>query len=226
VITRLMDKKIGIVVAARYASQRLCGKALFPLLGTPMILFLMERLSLTGKYDPVLATTTLSTDDILAEKVQSAGFRVFRGDPENLVSRYFALSEIFGFDYLIRVTGDCPLVSHEIVDVVANRVNELEEFDLITTKPNFPVGLDAEMFSVKSLEALANDRTLTQEEQEHLTLRLYNKNYDVLRLQFPARWRHQRGGYTVDDELDYKKISRIVKKLGKIGFTISDLMEI
>jgi spore coat polysaccharide biosynthesis protein SpsF len=222
----LIEEKIGVVVAARFASQRLRGKALLPLLDIPMVLFLMERLSLSGKYQPILATTTLETDNILAETVQGSGFKVFRGDPQNLVNRFYALSESFGFEYLIRITGDCPLVSHEIIDTCVKKAVELRKFHLITTKPNFPVGLDAEMFSVKTLETLVNDRTLTKAEQEHLTLRLYNKNYDVLSIEFPERWRYQRSVYTVDDELDYKKISRMVNKLGKISFTISDLMEI
>jgi spore coat polysaccharide biosynthesis protein SpsF len=58
--------KIGVVVAARMSSMRLPGRALLPLHGVPMVLFLLRRLRPLKSAEVVLATTELAADDELA----------------------------------------------------------------------------------------------------------------------------------------------------------------
>src|SRR5690348_5122118 len=102
--------RTGIIVAARTGSSRLPGKALLPLNGMPMILFLLERLSPLKEARVAFATTRLESDDRLAAIVEEAGVPVFRGNAEDLVDRYVAAADHFGFDTVGRVTGDCPFV--------------------------------------------------------------------------------------------------------------------
>ena len=81
---RLMQLgKVGIIVAARTGSTRLPGKALLPLNGMPMILFLLERLKSLQGAGVVLATTELeSGDDHLAESWRGPpAFRCFAAAP-------------------------------------------------------------------------------------------------------------------------------------------------
>jgi spore coat polysaccharide biosynthesis protein SpsF (cytidylyltransferase family) len=49
--------KVGVVVAARMASTRLPGKALLPLHGLPMAVFLLRRLRRTKMAEVIVATT-------------------------------------------------------------------------------------------------------------------------------------------------------------------------
>src|SRR6056300_1192066 len=95
---------VGVIVAARTGSRRLPGKALLPLGGVPMILFLMNRLfDLKQNYKIILATTELPEDDDLAEVVLTAGFDVFRGANEDVIQRYVKAADYFGFDTVVRV---------------------------------------------------------------------------------------------------------------------------
>ena len=50
--------RTGIVVASRSGSSRLPGKALLPLRGQPMLLFLLRRIRAIRRADAVLLATT------------------------------------------------------------------------------------------------------------------------------------------------------------------------
>ena len=116
-------KRIGAVVAARSNSRRLPNKAIMPLNGKPMILFLLQRLSKSRLIDElIVATTNKSSDNQLANLITTNGFKVFRGDENNLVKRYVDVANLYSLDYVIRVTGDCPLVDSVTMDFCIGKI--------------------------------------------------------------------------------------------------------
>jgi spore coat polysaccharide biosynthesis protein SpsF len=219
---------VGVIVAARTGSKRLPGKVLMPLGGQPMILFLLHRLS-SSQYASaiVLATTDQPSDDVLANIVSNAGYPVFRGSEENLVNRYINAAAHYGFDYVVRVTGDCPLVDAESLDFCLKQTFLDTKFDLASTKGNFPIGIDYEIYSASKMIELEMSEIFTSEEREHLTLHFYNHadKYTILQLQPRVDW-SSGGTYTVDTLCDYFKILQIVESLECNNFSISDLMNV
>ena len=208
--------KFGVVVAARAGSTRLPGKALLPLGGKPMILFLLERLRPSRLAERlILATTTLPGDDRLAETARSAGFEVFRGEPEDVVARYAACAQAYDLEYVVRVTADCPLLDAESLDWCLEQCREFGRFDLASTKRAFPVGLDYEIFRAESLRRIHEREPLSAEDREHLTLYFYKRGerFDVRRLQPPAHWPRTGRTFTVDTAEDYAACVALVEGL-------------
>ena len=81
--------KYGVVISARIDSSRLPGKALLPLGGVPMIIFLLRRLLPSQKADGIIFATTSNTeDDKLADIVAEEGIPVFRGAASDVMRRY------------------------------------------------------------------------------------------------------------------------------------------
>lgn len=216
--------RVGVIVSARAASRRLPSKALLPLGGLPMILFLMHRLKPTRGVEVVLATTALTSDDQLSETVSRFGVPVFRGDPENLVRRYCDASNHFGFDTAVRVTADCPFVDAGLIEYCLQQAMKLPDWDLVTTKGQFPVGLDAEIFPVAVMQKLSDSAPLTNEDREHLTLHLYNNYYKVKRIVPPADWVASSGVYTVDTPADYQLAQGIVDAFKGVDFSVKELL--
>lgn len=145
--------RVGVVVSARTASTRLPGKALLNLMGYPIIIFILSRLSkINHNLQIILATTDLKSDDILTEIVLKHGFMVFRGSCEDVVKRHIDLAEHYGFDFIVRITGDCPFVNGELVEFCYKQFNFDGSIFLGTTKNSFPQGLDCEIISVKALK--------------------------------------------------------------------------
>ena len=76
------------IVQARTSSTRLPSKVLLPIGTKPMVLFQLERLKRCTRLDRlVLATSDDSSDDLLANVVSAAGFKVFRGDLSDVLDR-------------------------------------------------------------------------------------------------------------------------------------------
>lgn len=218
-----------VVVSARTDSTRLPRKAMLPLLGMPMILFLLRRIDKAKHVRSiVLATTDRSVDDELVELVGEAGFKVFRGSTENLIDRHIAAAKSLGLEgNLIRVTGDCPLVSAESLDYAIEQcMKSGAAFDVASTKGEFPVGIDYEIFSVNSLKSIAKDPALTESEKEHLTLHFYNhsKRFKVLKIHPVEGWRYDSRALTVDTNEDYLFVKKIVESIGTVNFSMNELM--
>jgi spore coat polysaccharide biosynthesis protein SpsF (cytidylyltransferase family) len=197
-------------------SHRLPGKALLPLIKIPMIVLLIKRLKQSKRISRfILATTTLKEDDQLVEKVLKENINIFRGQCDDVVHRYVKAADQYGIEYVVRVTGDCPLVDGKSLDYCIERCEELNGFDLATTKGNFPVGIDFEIFKAKSMKALAKKK-LTKDEREHLTLGFYNREdqFKISRLQPPKHWPRFTKHLTVDTKDDYNFIRLITDSVG------------
>ena len=216
--------KVGVVVAARTASSRLPGKALLPFGDLPMILFLLRRLCMLRDAQVVVATTTLDSDNELATLVEQSGVSVFRGDAKDLVQRYCDVAQHFGFDTVVRITADCPFVDSELVNWCLCWAAKSSNWDLATTKGQFPVGLDAEVYRADLMRDLNDAQELTEDEREHLTLRLYDNKYKLLRISPPMEWPASSKTFTVDTQSDYERNLGIVKTFKGGNFALKNLL--
>ena len=101
---------VGIVVSARMGSTT-SGKSLLPLANIPLIIYLLQRLySPQSPFKLILATTELSQDDYLSE-IASSSDLMFSWSPSDLITRYCEVINHYNLSHVIRVTGDCPLLT-------------------------------------------------------------------------------------------------------------------
>jgi spore coat polysaccharide biosynthesis protein SpsF len=218
--------RVGVVVVARMSSTRLPGKAMLALQGVPMLAFLLRRLAGLKSGQVVLATTGLAVDDDLAGVARAEGVDVFRGPDADVVGRYVAAADRYGFDTVARVTADCPFVDAELVDWCLARTGEFEPCDLATTKTRFPVGLDVEVYAVERMRAL-NARPLSQAEREHLTLYYYEHGdeFALRTIEPPPTWPRTDRRFTVDTGADYEEAVRLSNLFDDPRFSILSLLE-
>ena len=217
----------GILIAARMGSTRLPGKALLPIGGMPMLSYLIRRLK-PSRLAPfiALATTTKHEDDALAALAAAEGIGVFRGDENDVVKRYVDAAAHFRLSEVVRVTADCPFVSAETLDYVLKLCDAEPGFDLATTKKNFPVGIDYEVYPASVMELLHEGGPLTAEDREHLTLHLDRRRgaFIVKEIAPPLMWKEPRISFTVDTKEDYERALRWVEALGSGPFSTEQLL--
>ena len=160
------------IVQARTRSTRLPRKVLLDLAGAPLIVRMLERVSRAGSLDALwLATSKDPSDDELAGMVAALGISVFRGSPEDVLSRFQAIAERTQADVVVRLTGDCPLHDPGIVDTAVHRfLDSGGALDYLsnTLAPTYPDGLDVEVLSRAALERTFREATLPLE-REHVT---------------------------------------------------------
>ena len=108
------------LVTARMASARCPGKALQELLpGESLLAVLLARMRTSKTVDEVALATSLNPEnDAIADLGRSLGFRVFRGEEEDVLKRHVDAAREFEADHLVRVTGDNPLTDVGTMDAL------------------------------------------------------------------------------------------------------------
>lgn len=171
-----MARKVGIIVQARMGSSRLPGKVMMDVAGRPMLETLLHRLKSCRMADEVIVATTVDgRDDIIAGCAARCGAFVFRGDEDDVLSRYYCAASERGLDVIVRVTSDCPLSDPVLIDsmIRAFLSQDSAEYLSNTIERTFPRGYDAEVFSMPALKK-AFDNARRSHEREHVTVYIYD----------------------------------------------------
>lgn len=169
-------------------SIRLPGKMLMDLAGKPLMERILERLKALNEELPVIvATSNNPKDDILSEVVLDLGFKVFRGDEENLVSRYFECAQSYNADVICRFPGD------NVFPVKSFITSAIEcfldgDYDFVSNICDFwgngyPDGLGCEVISYDALSRLAH-MDLSALNREHIAINFIDYSTGVSNPQF------------------------------------------
>jgi len=209
--------KIVGIIQARMSSTRLPGKVLLETVGKPMILLMLERVARSKLVDSIwLATSDEKSDDQLASVVEKAGFNVFRGSLENVLSRFWHIGKDEKANAIVRLTGDCPLHDPEVIDSVINHfLNNKDNVDYVSNvlPPTYPDGLDTEVFYYSILDE-AYKHSVAVHDIEHVVPYIRRKVADSGRksnFYGPADFSHLR--WTLDEPEDYDFINNVYQEI-------------
>ena len=204
--------KTAAIIQARMGSRRLPGKVLMDIAGKPMIQHVVERARRCESIDGVIvATSTSSDDDQLADRCRDLGVDVVRGSEHDVLSRYALAAEKFRCQTVIRITSDCPLIDPEIVDNVACEVVHNPGVQYACNffpQRLFPRGLDVEAINARVLQQL-NQKAVDPRHREHVTLGIYEKASRFNIASVSNRLDHSHLRWTVDTEADLKLVRKI-----------------
>lgn len=113
----MSDLRILAIVQARMASSRLPDKVLLDLEGQPMLARVVERARRARNLDDVvIATSTDRSDDAVEAFCQERGYQCFRGNPYDLLDRYYQAACEYQAEVIVRITADCPLIDAGVID--------------------------------------------------------------------------------------------------------------
>ncbi len=202
------------VLQARTSSSRLPGKILMPILGIPMLAHQVRRLLRGRRMDGlVLATSDQRADDPVQDLAAGLGVGCFRGSLEDVLDRFYQAAAPSAPDHVVRLTGDCPLTDHGIVDQAIDLHLESDaDYTSNTLEPTWPDGLDVEVVRFSCLREAWQEARLGSE-REHVTPFINRR---------PGRYciRHLKGGrdlsamrWTVDEPEDFEFARRVYEAL-------------
>lgn len=216
------------------SSTRLPGKVLLPILGKPLLIRMIERVSsakLIGTL--IVATSTNSDDDQIEKLCKDFDIKCFRGHLTDLLDRHYQAGKIHCADAVVKVPSDCPLIDPQILDrVLKYYIDNSDKFDFVSNlhPATYPDGNDVEVMSFKALEQ-AWKEAVKQLEREHTTPYFW-ENPDKFRIGNVAwesgldystthRW-------TIDYEEDYQFIKKVYEELHKISsiFGLDDILKL
>lgn len=167
--------EVRAFIQARMSSTRFPGKVLAPLVGTPVIDHVVDRVAQALPREAlVVATSTERSDDPLAHHVERRGVGVFRGPLDDVVGRFQGCLEAHPCAWFVRVCADSPLLDPGLLRSMLPLARG--DLDLVTnTFPrSFPKGLSLEVVRTSTFARL-EPATLTPEQREHATRAYYDR---------------------------------------------------
>jgi glutamate-1-semialdehyde 2,1-aminomutase len=151
-------------------STRFPDKVMQRIMGMPLIELLLNRLSKSKEVGLIILATPEDPRNLpLAEHVRSLGYSVFMGSEDDVLDRFYQAAVPYQPEAVLRITGDCPLIDPEVVDLIISSFRASgADYASNIDPPTYPDGLDAEVFTFEALET-AWKTTTEAYDREHVT---------------------------------------------------------
>jgi len=211
------------IIQARMSSSRLPGKILKNF-SNNLNMLEMQLQTLQKILNPkhiYIATTTNRGDDMIQTKYQDT-YNVYRGEEDDVLSRFLDIIQESKADTIIRIASDNPFIFYEGISYLLDRHKKnaadyttfsIEEIPSMLV----PCGLYVEVVSSKAL--LDVEKKADKTEKEHVTYALYTRLKENHKVQLLAIQRYHKElnnknlRYTVDTAEDFLFIDQTIQEL-------------
>jgi spore coat polysaccharide biosynthesis protein SpsF len=213
--TRPQSMTAIAIIQARMSSTRLPCKVLLPLAGRPILWHIVQRARACKEVDEVVvATSTDPSDDQLVSFCKGSDIEFHRGSLSNVLSRYTEILEKKPHDYCVRITGDCPLIDPDFIDLQLQALSS-ESADFIWLSSPVPVLCGQGAHSSRSLFKVASASS-HPDDLEHVGSRYFSTHPDefkIVGLNPPQKLASEKWRVTVDEPVDYLLMQELYKSL-------------
>lgn len=219
--------KTVAIIQARMQASRLPNKMLIHIHGFPLCEWVYRRVSDSKKLDLVVfAITDQGYDDVLELYLESIGAKVFRGEENDLVGRYFQVAKKTNADNIVRVCADNPLICGSEIDRLIEFFNKEKcdyAYNHIPRGSSYPDGLGAEICSISLIKKIYQNAN-GQEQREHLFKYVmdHQDDFDIRTFDPPVSIAQPQIKLDIDTPSDLKKI---LEKKYKIDMTAEEIIK-
>ena len=218
---------ITAIIQARLNSSRLNKKILLKIENKNLLEHLFSQLSYSTHIDKkIIATTINKIDDEIENFAKLQNITFFRGNPLDVLDRYYRCAKFFNLETIVRISGDAPLIDPSIVDKTIEYYKK-NNFDYVSNFFNrsYPIGTEIEIFSFKTLEKCWMNAKKSSE-KEHVTPFIYNhpELFKIGHIEYKKNISYLH--WTVDQIEDFKFVELIFKKIKKRPILMDDILEL
>ena len=221
------NKKLLIVVQARYDSQRFKGKVLKNVNNKSILEIIINRIKKSRFCENLVVATTKKKNDVkVVNLCKEINVEFFKGDEKNVLKRFYEVAKKYKAQNIVRITADCPMVDFKLMDSMIKKFFSLKVDYLSNTLiPTFPDGFDIEIFRFSALKQ-AYIHAVNEYDKEHVTP--YIKRNKIIK---KFNYKNKRDLSNMRLTLDYNEDLRIIKKIfnyfnPNIYFTLNDIMNL
>ncbi|WP_417200994.1 cytidylyltransferase domain-containing protein [Bizionia sp.] len=218
---------IGAIIQARLGSTRLPNKVLMPL---PInsentiishIINQLKEVKLISKI--VVASSSSEINDTLENYLKHLEVSCFRGDENDVLSRFYQINNLYNFDYIIRLTGDNPVIDRNyLIAFIENCI--IQDLDYSYSN-NLPLGCNFEIFKSKELVKVFSGAPSLYD-KEHVTPSIRKNAADSSLYHFNLLGNTPELRLTIDYPTDYAFMEIIFSKLKDQEITIKKILKI
>jgi len=202
------------IIQARVKSTRLPNKVLLKIQDKTVLEHIYLRVKRSKVIESVIIATSINKYDlpIVGVGVKN-NVQVYCGSENDVLDRFYHASRLLNCKHIVRITGDCPLIDPDIIDlVVSNHISQGADYTSNVDPPTYPDGLDVEVITFKALEHAFHNANLSSE-REHVTpfIRKNNKEFKCVNVVNRIDLSDKR--WTLDEKNDYVFVKSIYKNL-------------
>lgn len=227
-----MKPRVVALVQARMGSARFPGKMLENLGGHSLLEWVLYRVTKAASVDEtILATSTHSRDDPLAELAKRRGVRVFRGDESDVLGRFAAAAESSKADWVVRVCADNPFVDPGEIDRLIEFFTDAKcdyacnHLDRLGSR--YADGFGAEILSADLLRQVAA-KAEEAKHREHVTLYLWDHadDYRLMAVPAPRDLAYPEMGFDVDVPDGLARLEKLVAAGVELDTSAAQIVEL
>lgn len=207
-------QKVIASIEARMGSSRLPGKVLADVCGQPALTRQLRRLRRCRTIDDIiLATSNSPNDNPLEQWAISENIAFHRGSEDDVLQRVVEAHRKMNSDVVVEITGDCPLLDPEIIDMGITMFLD-NDCDVVLTEQTYPGGMDVLVYKFSILEE--NERVIQDPlVREHVAYYIvrHPEIYRTIKLIAPKRWHAPEYRFVLDYPEDLEFIREIYRRL-------------
>lgn len=173
----MITNKTAFIIQARMQSTRLPGKVMKPLPltgGKPLLGWIIDELRRVDlpNIEIITATSVHKSDNVIERYCQTKNVKCYRGDEEDVLSRFQEITAEGNYDTVLRFTADNPFLDSEMIkNTVAFHLKHNNQY---TNSTGIPLGMLVEVINGPTLVDL-QEHPLTEMDKEHVTLYVRRK---------------------------------------------------
>jgi spore coat polysaccharide biosynthesis protein SpsF (cytidylyltransferase family)/aryl-alcohol dehydrogenase-like predicted oxidoreductase len=211
----MSEARIVVAIQARTNSSRLPGKVLLPISGMPISVLAAKRAGRNKNFDVCVLTSKESTDDYLASVLAQHSVDCFRGDLNNVLSRFVEAFQGYPENTIVvRLTADNVFPDAEFIEGVIDQfiATGVDYICANGEQSNLPYGLAVEVTRLvhlrEALRAAASDFDC-----EHVTPYIRRKFGDSYYMN--PRTKEDLTGFrcTIDSLDDYLQVVKVFENI-------------
>jgi spore coat polysaccharide biosynthesis protein SpsF len=222
------------LIQARLGSNRLPKKMLMEIHGQTLLDWVVSRTSKSKRLDKVIVCTSdKANDDPIENHCQNNNYEFFRGNENDVLSRFCEAAKKYPSKNIIRICGDNPLINPIEIDNLINHFEALDNYDysfnhIPTTQGLYPDGLGAEIIKNNTLIHLNQKLLESDPNREHVTKYIFDHpcSFLVSPLKWPYNKRFEDIKLDIDTIDDLKKMTAFISFLKKEKINIYSSVEI
>jgi len=206
-------KRVAII-QARMGSTRLPGKAMMPILGKPVLRWMIERVRTCYYVDEIVVATTANSLPIINYCCDN-GIDFYVGDEWDVIRRVCKTAAAFKADIIIDLTSDCPLVDPFMIDnllLMQKKCNRRRTYYSNIDPRSWPDGFDCQVYPAFLLYETENRMNSFSKFREHSGWNiLKDKSTDCVSKPAVGKYNLPNMRLTLDYPEDFTVIKNIIR---------------
>lgn len=217
--------KVIVAITVRSSSSRLPKKAFLKVGKQSIIEWCIDncKSSKIRNKSIVVATTCKREDRKLKYISRKKNISFFAGSEKNIVNRMLKLMVKKKAKYLIRVTGDSPLIDSNLINILIKKTKF--NYDFVCFK-NGPLGIKPELISKNSIKKLCKYNSTKNCEYLSLFYKNNPKHFKIKYEKFYKGNNYNKLRLNIDYKEDLKLHKKLIYKLKSKNYNLENILKL